>query len=64
MLVLTRNIGETIVINNNIKIRITGIQRGQVRMAIDAPKDIPVNREEVQRRIDSEGVFSRLFQRS
>ena len=51
MLVLTRKIGETIVIDSNIRVTITAIQGGKVRIGIEAPPEIPVDREEVHRRL-------------
>ena len=47
MLVLSRREDESIVINGNIKIVVTEIQRGRVRLGIEAPQDVPVHREEV-----------------
>jgi len=54
MLVLSRRLGETIIIGDAIKITVLGISGNQVRMGIDAPKDIPVHREEVYLRIQAE----------
>jgi carbon storage regulator len=54
MLVLTRRVGETIRIGDDISIRVVDIQRGQVRFAIDAPRDIPVHREEIYRLVQEE----------
>ena len=47
MLVLTRKRGQSIVINDDIKITITNVGRGQVRIGIDAPEGVPVYRTEV-----------------
>lgn len=47
MLVLTRKIGEVIMVGEDIKITITDIKGNRVRVGIDAPKEIPVNRIEV-----------------
>jgi len=47
MLVLSRRIGEAIIINSDIKIIVKDIQGLQVRLAIEAPKDISVDREEI-----------------
>ena len=47
MLVLPRKSGESIRIGDDISIRVIGIQRNQVRVAIDAPREIPVHREEI-----------------
>ena len=47
MLILTRRVGETINIGDNIKITVTAISGNQVRIGIDAPKDVKVLREEL-----------------
>lgn len=47
MLILSRMAGETIIIGNDIRIQILSNKNGQVRIGIDAPKDIPVKREEI-----------------
>ncbi len=54
MLVLTRRLGEIIRIGDDISIRVMDIQRGQVRVAIDAPRHIPVHREEVYQQVQEE----------
>jgi carbon storage regulator len=55
MLILTRRIGEKISIDNNkIGVVVLGVKGNQVRIGIDAPKDISVHREEIQERIDFE----------
>ena len=54
MLVLTRLIGENILIGNNIKISILGIKGNQVRIGFEAPKEIIILREEVYYRSRSE----------
>jgi carbon storage regulator len=54
MLVLTRRLGESIRIGDEISIRVLEIQRGQVRVAIDAPREIPVHREEVYEQVQEE----------
>jgi carbon storage regulator len=55
MLILTRDINETLRIGDNIKITVLGHNRGnQVRLGIEAPKDVPVHREEVYKRIQNE----------
>lgn len=51
-LMLSRRIGERIVIANNIVITLVGINGKQARIGVDAPKDISVHREEIQKRID------------
>jgi len=54
MLVLTRKVGESINIGDKIKITIITIDSGQVRLGIDAPKDIIVHREEIYNKIIEE----------
>ena len=52
MLLLTRRVGESIIIGDDIVITIIGLKGHQVRIGIDAPKNIPVHREEIKQRID------------
>ena len=47
MLVLTRYTGQTIIINNNIKVTVLDVQGKQVRLGIDAPKEVEIDREEI-----------------
>ena len=47
MLVLSRKINETIVIGGNIRVTMTAIRSRQVRLAIDAPADVPIIRQEL-----------------
>lgn len=54
MLILTRRVGETLIINNNTKVTVLGVKGNQVRVGIDAPKSVPVHREEIQQRIENE----------
>lgn len=58
MLILTRRVGETLVIGENeeIRITITGMHGHQVKVAIEAPRHIPVHREEIAKRISDEKV--------
>lgn len=53
MLVLSRNHGQSIIINDNITITVLGVTGNQVRLGIDAPKDVSINREEVQERVQA-----------
>ncbi len=57
MLVLSRKLGEKIYINGNISIEIVDIDRGKVRLGISAPKEVPIDREEVwEKRKDKPGA--------
>ncbi|QBZ83620.1 Carbon storage regulator [Hydrogenovibrio crunogenus] len=47
MLVLTRRAGETLMIGDDIKLTVVGIKSGQVRLGIEAPKDVQIQREEL-----------------
>ena len=58
MLVLTRKLGESIVIGDNIIVTVSDINKKQVKLGISAPKDITVNREEVVKEIKGENVLS------
>lgn len=54
MLILTRKLGESITIGDEIKISILGVRGRQVRMGIDAPPDVVVHREEIYVKIQNE----------
>ena len=62
MLILTRRHGETIMIGDGeIKITVLGVKGNKVRIGVDAPKNVPVHREEIQQRIEREGNQKRDF---
>lgn len=56
MLVLTRKLGETIIVGSNIKVTVVEIQGRHVRLGIEAPTDISVHRGEVYERIVRENI--------
>lgn len=51
MLILTRRVGETLMIADNVTVTVLAVQGSQVRIGINAPKDVPVHREEIALRI-------------
>ena len=54
MLILTRRVGEALMIGDNISISVLGVKGNQVRIGIDAPKEVAVHREEIFKKIHSE----------
>ena len=54
MLILTRNVGEKIKIGDDISLTILGVQGNQVRIGIEAPREVSVHREEIYNRIEAE----------
>lgn len=53
MLILTRRMGETLMIGADISVTIVGLNGNQVKLGINAPKDVPVHREEIFKRIQN-----------
>ncbi|HEY3658385.1 MAG TPA: carbon storage regulator CsrA [Steroidobacteraceae bacterium] len=54
MLILTRKVGETLMIGDDMTVTIMGVKGSQVRIGVNAPKDVAVHREEIYERIRQE----------
>lgn len=54
MLILTRRVGETVVIGNDVTVTVLGVKGNQVRLGVNAPREVAVHREEIYERIKRE----------
>lgn len=61
MLILTRRIGETLIIGDGVKLTVLGVKGNQARLGVEAPRDVPVHREEVFEKVKAESLASSLL---
>lgn len=54
MLILTRRVGETLMIGDDVTVTVLGVKGNQIRIGVNAPKDVSVHREEIYMRIQNE----------
>jgi carbon storage regulator len=62
MLILTRRVGETVVIGNDVTVTVLGVKGNQVRLGVNAPREVAVHREEIFERIKRERAADEAHQ--
>jgi carbon storage regulator len=63
MLILTRRVGETIVIGPDVSVTVLGVKGGQIRIGVNAPKEVPVHRQEIADKIKAQHGSLQVGQR-
>ncbi len=63
MLILTRRVGETLVVGDDVTVTVLGVRGSQIRLGVDAPKEIAVHRKEIYQRIQKERNTQELDKR-